>query len=404
LNETIYIIAIFLISSQLFFTVLILKNAKYVLKKLDIDGNAFTPKTLLTIPCKGLDIGFDFEENIKSFFFLDYPDYCINFVVESPSDEAYALLRSLKQRFGQACSAKEVKVLVAGLAATGGQKNHNLLHSLTNSGGGFTIFAFADSDARVNSNWLTHLVYPLQQEKAGASSGYRWIVPVRNNFSTLLLSALNAKVTQFLGKSFWNQAWGGSMAIRRDTFYSLGLNEIWKNCISDDLSLTYAVKKKGLKIRFSLGALAATYEQTSFAGLFEFARRQFLITRKTLPLVWLLGLISCLYSVCGVWATFAAGLYHLGSNPLPAITLLFTSVVFICSQIIRSLTRQKIAASRLNIPKATVNKAASFDYTASAIGSVFMLLFMLSAAFGSQIRWRGKRYKITNAAKTILLD
>ncbi len=398
---TIYTLAFLLISSQLFFTVLILKNAKYVLKKLDIDGKAFTPKTLLTIPCKGLDIGF--EENIKSFFFLDYPDYCINFVVESLSDEAYAVLTSLKQRFEQACSAKEVKVLVAGLAVAGSQKNHNLLHSL-NSGESFTVFAFADSDARVNSDWLTHLVYPLQQEKAGASSGYRWIVPVRNNFSTLLLTALNAKVTQFLGKSFWNQAWGGSMAIRKDTFYSLGLNEIWKNSISDDLSLTYAVKKGGLKMRFSLGALAATYEQTSFAGLFEFARRQFLITRKTLPLVWLLGLISCLYSVCGVWGAFAGGLYLLGGNLLQAISLLLTSAVFISCQIVRSLTRQKIAASRLNIPKTTLNKAASFDYTASTVGSVFMLIFMLGSAFGSQIRWRGKRYKIINAAKTILLD
>ena len=401
-THIIYTTGIILIISQLLFMVMLKRNTRYVFKKFARDIEGYTPKTLLTIPCKGLDVGF--EENMKSFLLLDYDNYGINFVVESETDEAFDVLTCLKEKWQQQSKAKQIDILIAGITPAGSQKNHNLLHSLEHNGNDFDVFAFADSDARVNNNWLKHLVYPLRKPIAGASSGYRWILPAENNLPSILLSTLNAKVAQFLGKSVWNQAWGGSMAIRKDTFYSLGLDKTWRSCISDDLSLTYAVKKSKLKLRFALGAMAATYEETSFGRLAEFARRQFIITRKTVLTIWLLGIISCLYSIVGVWGCLILGLCKLSSRPAEAAVMLATSAVFIVCQMLRVATRKKIADKVLNLNENNADQSRVLVFIAIATSSIFMLIFLLSSAFGSEIVWRGKRYNIINATQTQLID
>jgi len=72
---------------------------------------------------------------------------------------------------------------------------------------------------------------------------------------------LNAKIAQQLGNTRFNQAWGGSMAIRVDVFRKVGLDKIWPKVLSDDLSLTYAVKKAGMKLAFVPTCLVASYEE-----------------------------------------------------------------------------------------------------------------------------------------------
>jgi ceramide glucosyltransferase len=396
--EAVYVITISLIGTQLLFMILMINNSRYVLKKSAGKRDSFTPSVLLTVPCKGLDRGF--EDNVRSFYRLDYPDYCLNFVVESDQDPAYEILLRLKSSFEGGSKAKKVDILISGIAEEGSQKNHNLLHSISASGREKEVFAFADSDARPAANWLCHLVYPLKKLKSGASSGYRWIVPARYNIATLLLCSANAKVAQFLGKSIFNQAWGGSMAIRGETFYSLGLDQLWKTCISDDLSLTYAVNKGGYKLRFCPGCLVATYEETTMNGLFEFARRQFLITRKSAPLIWIIGLVSSLYSVAGIWGALAAAIYYTPQNPRASMLFLVTSVVFISCQLLRVYIRQSIISRILSDYRDMLRKAAMFDYLSAPFGSVFMLIFIVSSAFGSNIVWRGRRYKIINAVQT----
>ncbi|MFI4911183.1 MAG: glycosyltransferase [Sedimentisphaeraceae bacterium JB056] len=400
--EAVYIITTLLVSSQILFMFFVIKNARFVIKKSAEKRDSFVPKTLLTVPCKGLDTGF--EDNIKSFFVIDYADYYLNFVVESKDDDAYDVLLQMKEEYASRTKAREVNILIAGVAEKGSQKNHNLLHSISVSGGDKEVFAFADSDARPRVDWLSHLVYPLNRHKTGASSGYRWIVPAKHNFATLLLSSANSKVAQFLGKSIFNQAWGGSMAIKREMFYQLHIDKLWDTCISDDLSLTYAVNNAGYRLRFSPGCLVATYEQTTMSGLFEFARRQFLITRKSAFGIWFIGLFSNIYSVIGIWVSLIMAFYFLNSRPNFALPLFITSGVFIVCQLIRVFIRQHIASSILVSHEKQLKKAAVFDYMTSAVGSIFMLIFIISSAFGSKIVWRGTKYKIVSATKTERID
>ena len=44
---------------------------------------------------------------------------------------------------------------------------------------GDEVLVFVDSDARPEKSWLKKLVAPLADETLGASTGYRWFLPVR---------------------------------------------------------------------------------------------------------------------------------------------------------------------------------------------------------------------------------
>jgi cellulose synthase/poly-beta-1,6-N-acetylglucosamine synthase-like glycosyltransferase len=263
--------------------------------------------------------------------------------------------------------------------------------------------AFADSDICVRNDWLSHLVYPLRQSKVGASSGYRWFVPQMNNLPTLALSAMNAKVAQLLGNTLFNQAWGGSMAIRVDVFRELGLDKTWPNSLSDDLSLSVAVKKAGKLVRFVPACLVASYTDTTWRQLFEFAHRQFLITRVCAPRTWWVGLCGTFFSVLGIWAGAALAIYAAIISDKHFVLFTAVPVVFFVSQLTSAVLRQKMVSKLLEKDYNRMKAAAAADIFFFWAWSFLMLVFIISSAFGRTITWRGIRYKLLGPTETIIV-
>ena len=297
----------FFIVSQLLFLLHVWRNYRFVLSKYKRERGWYRPRTVICLPCKDLDSSF--EKNIKSFFDQDYENYQLCFVVAETSDPAYEALCRVKDKLEAGSKAVNVRILVAGHAESCGQKIHNLLHCYRNISDDTEVLAFADSDICVRSDWLSHLVYPLKKDKVGVASGYRWFVPDRNNAASVVMSILNGKVAQLLGNTHFNHAWGGSMAIRVEVFRDLDLEQIWSRAISDDFSISYAVKEAGLKVAFVPACLVASHESTSWEKLFEFGRRQYLITRVCATVTWWVGLCWSLYSVIGLWGGLAMAIY-----------------------------------------------------------------------------------------------
>lgn len=396
-----YAIAIAFIVIQILFIFQIFQHYKYVLKKFAKKRVCYRPKVALIVPCKGIDTAFD--ENISSFYRLDYDKFELVFVVESIEDEAYNRLIALKERFGNQTKAFNTRVLVAGLAKGGSQKLHNLLYACGNTQKDVEVFAFADSDACVRQDWLSFLVYPLRKANRGVSTGYRWYVPLKNNLATLTLAAMNAKVAQLLGPTLFNCAWGGSMAVRVDTFNKLGMNKIWQNAVSDDLTLTREAKKAKLKIIFVPGCIVASFEQTNWRSLFEFARRQFVITRVTVPGTWWFGLFSSVFSILGLWgfAALAVYLWLKGANNWHIF--LATSIVFFAGQLIRAFLRQRMIFRLLPMEAAKMKAAAAADIIGNPVWSLVLFFCIISSLFGRIIKWRGVRYKLTGPTEVVRL-
>jgi cellulose synthase/poly-beta-1,6-N-acetylglucosamine synthase-like glycosyltransferase len=397
-----FYIAIALILSQLIFLIQTFNNYRYALTKYKRKRLSYRPRTVLVVPCKGLDS--NFRQNISSFFNQDYENYLLWFVVANKADPAYALLCELKNCLSQTSKASDVQVLIAGPAQSCSQKIHNMLYCYQKISNDVDVLAFADSDICVHSDWLSHIVHPLRKSKNGASSGYRWYVPKKNNLATLALSAVNAKVAQLLGNTPFNQAWGGSMAIRVDTFKELGIDKIWPKTLSDDLSLSYTVKKARKKVVFVPACLVASFESTTWRELFEFGRRQFLITRVSTPGTWWFGLLSSLYSILGLWGGAAIAIYAAAKSSITNCQLsiiVAVPVLFFIAQLIRAVLRQKMAYKLLNL-KSLESMLA--DILFFWFWSLLMLVFIISSAFGRTITWRGIRYKLLGPTETIVLS
>jgi cellulose synthase/poly-beta-1,6-N-acetylglucosamine synthase-like glycosyltransferase len=386
---------------QVFFIFQIFHHYKYVLKKFSKKHASYRPKVALIVPCKGIDTAFD--ENISSFYRLDYDGFELVFVVESKEDPAYERLAALKDQFQNRTRAFNVRVLVAGVAASGSQKLHNLLYGCQTAQKDVEIFAFADSDACIRSDWLGLLVYPLRKENHGVSTGYRWYIPLKNNLPTLALSAMNAKVAQLLGPTVFNCAWGGSMAVRVDTFKKLGMDKIWRNAISDDLTLTREVKKSKRRVIFVPGCLVASYEQTNWPSLLEFARRQFVITRVTVPSTWWFGFVISAFSVFGLWGFAGLAVYSYLTGSQYRQVFLAAAIIFFAGQLIRAFWRQKMISEIFSADWPRMKIAAMADIIAFPLWSLILFIFIISSSFGRTIKWRGVRYKLTGPTEVIRL-
>jgi cellulose synthase/poly-beta-1,6-N-acetylglucosamine synthase-like glycosyltransferase len=386
---------------QVLFVFQIFHHYRYVLKKFARKHTSYCPKVALIVPCKGIDTAFD--KNIGSFYRLDYDNYEMIFVTESSEDAAYNCLLGFKDKFKDRTKAFKISILVAGIAIEGSQKLHNLLYACRNAEKDVEVFAFADSDACVCEDWLSHLVYPLRKGKHGVASGYRWYVPLKNNFATLALSAMNAKVAQLLGPTIFNCAWGGSMAVRVDVFRRLGIDKIWKNAASDDLTLSREVKKAKLKVIFVPGCLVASFEQIDWRSLFEFVRRQFVITRITVPGTWWFGLFSSVFSVFGLWGFAGLAIFSYLSSSEYRHVFLAAAIIFLAGQITRAFLRQRMIFRLLAAEAAKMKTAAAADIIASPLWSLILFICIASSAFGRTINWRGVRYKLTGPTEVVRL-
>ena len=394
-------IAIASIVLQVLFVFQMFNHYRYVLKKSTRKHTTYRPKVALIVPCKGIDTAFD--ENIGSLYGIDYDNYELIFVTESSKDAAYNQLLGLKDKFKGQTKAFEARVLVAGIATEGSQKLHNLLYACRSAEKDVEVFAFADSDAHLHHDWLSHLVYPLRKEKQGVSSGYRWYVPLKNNFATLALSVMNAKVAQLLGPTIFNCAWGGSMAVRVDTFKELEIDKIWQKAISDDLTLSRAVKRAKRKVIFVPACLVASYEQTDWRSLFEFARRQFVITRITVPEIWWFGFLSSLFSVFGLWGFAGLAFFSYLARSEYRQAFLTAAIVFLTGQMTMAFLRERMIFRLLAAEAAKLKKAALADIIGGPLWSLILFFCILSSAFGRTIKWRGVRYKLTGPTEAVRL-
>jgi cellulose synthase/poly-beta-1,6-N-acetylglucosamine synthase-like glycosyltransferase len=395
-------VAWMLIVSQVLFSTLPLKNYLFALAKYNKDRRRYSPRVALIIPCKNLDA--DFEQNIASFYTQDYENYLLWFVVEDKTDPAYESLCRLKDKLAGSTKAGDVRVLVSGAGQECSQKIHNLLYAYHQIPENIQVLAFADSDIRVKPTWLRHLVYPLRLvEKRGVTTGYRWFIPKTNNLATLALSAINAKVAQLMGNTPFNHAWGGSMAIQVQAFRELGIEKLWQKALSDDFSLSCAVKNAHKKVEFVPSCLVATSESTTWTKLFEFGRRQFVITKVYAPQTWSFGLFSSVYSVFGLWGGVALAIYARITQNHHIWLFTAVPILFFIMQLTRAILRQSMASKLFAEDWPRLKIAAIADITLFWLWSPLMLILILSSAFGRTIRWRGIRYKLISKTETIVL-
>jgi len=361
----------------------------------------FTPFATIFVPCRGLDVGL--KENIDAIFGQDYPAFEIVFITDRVDDPAVAIIKDARRSFtGE--SGPTMRFVVSGAASDSGQKVHNLRTAVAQADSLSEIFVFVDTDARPSPNWLVSLIRPLQDPGLGATTGYRWFVPVRGGLASHLRSVWNGAIASALGEQpEKNFCWGGSTAIRRQTFRAANVTDYWRGAVSDDFALTRALRDNGLPIKFVPDCLTASFEDCTIRELLEFTTRQIKITRVYAAHLWKVilfgGILFALSFFGGVVLVVARALLGLSF----ATPLLLLLVIFVLGSMKSHLrlraVSQIIPDSRLHSAGTTLGHLLLWP-----LASLLYLYNAVAAVVSRRITWRGITYELKSPTETVILS
>lgn len=354
-------------------------------------------RVALFAPCKGVDI--ELAHNLRPLFEQDYGNYELTLIVESENDPACETIRHLIDEYPDV----DARIVHAGRSTESGQKVHNLRAATAQLADDVAVLAFVDSDARPARHWLRLLVHRLDRDDIGASTGYRWFVPVRPTLANHLLYSINASVAALLGHARHNMVWGGSWAIRRDVFEATGLHQAWYGTLSDDLVATRVLQDSGLRINFEPGCVVASPLDYSRWQFLEFLRRQYVIGRFYAPLWWSLALVFAAISQLVLWGGVAVTLWALWIEPRSAwMPGLATLALWTANQL-RAWLREDLG--RICLPHLSTRLAAArrFDIWCWPLVGLVNCLGLLSSLVGSTVTWRGIRYQLFPGGRIRLL-
>lgn len=359
--------------------------AAYVKGETSRSSPDFHPFASVIVPGRGLEPGL--PQNLGTLLTQDYPAYEVLFVFDREDDPAIEVVDQLIKS-----SSVSAKIIIAGPATDSGQKVHNLRVAASEIDPKSEVLVFVDTDARPERQWLRHLVAPLADETLGASSGYRWFVPLKGGIASQLRSVWNASIASALGSDTTkNFCWGGSTAIRRTIFERLKVSERWRGTVSDDFALTRILREANLPIHFTPNCLVPSFGDCDFRELLEFTTRQIKITRVYAQHLWLpLLLGSSLFTI-----VFFGGfiLLILSKSILLAVVLavlfaLGATKSIIRWRAIRITLRRDLAAHILLWPFA----------------SLLYLYNAIVAGFSRRIKWRGITYELKSPTEAVIIS
>jgi len=349
------------------------RRAAYVKARLAGRAGA-QPAAAVIVPVKGGDPGL--RENLAALAALDYANYELIVAAQSGADIPAGVL------------PRRAKVVLAhGGSPESSEKVRNLAAAVKAARPSSAVFAFADSDVRVTAGWLRALVAPLDEPGVGASTGCRWFVPERAGLWSLLRAVWDGATLGVLGPGDNPFAWGGSMAIRKETFFGAGVFESWKAAISDDYALSDAVHRAGLRIAFAPGALAPGMEPTTARSFFAWSRRQLLLTRVYRPRLWRVALAAHALYCAGM----AAGLAGWARGSGVAAVLLATQLL---PGMAKGLGRLRLAHAALPSHAAWFRRWGWAHVLLVPVATWLWLAVLLASARGDSIEWRGRRYRL----------
>ena len=369
---------------------------RYFKHELAKPNSDFTPFASIIVPCRGLDDGL--EQNLAALFDQDYPNYEIIFVVDDKADAAVPTIEEVSRK-----AAKDAKLIVAKKATDSSQKVENLREAVLHVAGESQAFVFVDSDVRPGPHWLRNLVAPLQDEKVGAATGYRWFISENQRFASELRSVWNASIASALGKNTrTNFCWGGSMALRRDTFERIDMREKWCGTLSDDFAVTRAIKAADMPICFVPRALTASVEDCTIGGLFEFTTRQMKITRVYAPKLWIMSFVgSGLFNSVVIAALLIVILSP--QNDLAVMVSIATILLVAFFSIGKSWLRLKAVRLVLTEYDAQLRRQAWTQNTLWLLSPALFFYNSFAAWLSRRMTWRGTTYELKSPTETVII-
>ena len=343
------------------------------------------PPAIVVVACKGVDPGL--AENLAALLDQDYPEYRVVFALDRLEDEAHVVIRDVS-----GTSRVPTTVVAASRVPNATGKAAALIRAAKEIAAKDTVIAFMDSDAHPPKDWLRTLVAPLHDPAVGAATTYRWYAHDRT-LASAARAAWNAAGANLMFNPRMNFVWGGSYAIRRETFERTYIAAKWASALSDDMVVTQAVKGVGLRVAYVPRATVVTDEPTDWRGTLEWTTRQTVMMRAYDPRVTRYAALAYATITGSVDLGIGLAIVAAVADPaywLPAL-LLLSHVPFLAAKaLLRLATFRRITGNRLGPTGA---------FVLGSLVAPWLALFNLNAARKLRvISWRGTLYELRGPA------
>lgn len=236
---------------------LLLLNLKS--SKKDTKDFGYKPRTLVIVPCRGLDIML--KENLASINAQKYQNYDVICVIDNKKDFALKIIRQTGLNY-----------LISNQKIGNGSGKVKAIASALERFPDYAAYVIVDSDVCVDPDWLFTLLQPLKNKNVGVSTAYPFFDPI-SGFWSKVKSAWAMVGESMMESEFTRFGWGGSIAFRKGLIGKEDF-ERFKNAISDDVTITKISRSKGLKIGYIGSDKLKVNVNDGAASFFEWSNRQ----------------------------------------------------------------------------------------------------------------------------------
>jgi len=317
-------------------------------------------------PLAGLDEGL--EENLRSFFRQDYPNFEILFAVRDAADPAVALVTKLRSEFPDIPS----QLIVTGEPPYPNSKVYSLHRMVAESH--HDLIVMSDSDVRVTPGMLQAIAAEFQDPILGlATCPYR-AVPGMSIWSRLEAIGLN---TEFLagilvariveGVKF---GVGPAMAVQRKALARIGGMERLKDYLAEDFMLGKLIAESGYRTILSSYVIEHRIGSESLRANFEHRLRWVRSTRRSRP------------------SGYAGQVF---TYPIP-LALLLTAAdpawwpALAVAAALRAWAAWTVARQTLD------DRLTGMFWCLLPVQDVLSFAFWIAGFFGNHVTWRGRTY------------
>jgi ceramide glucosyltransferase len=327
-------------------------------------GCSFAPISVLK-PLAGHDLGL--EENLRSFFTQDYPNFELWFAVRHPNDPAVEVVRKLEAEFPNVTSC----LIVTGEPPYPNAKVFGLDRMLAESR--HDLLVMSDSDIRVDPHFLAGVASEFTDEKIALAT-----CPYRAIGGPSVWSALEAEGmnTEFIGGLLVARliegvkfAVGPTIVARKKMLAAIGGFDRLKDYLAEDFMMGKLAAEAGYGVILSRNVvehrIGSQDRRTNFTHRLRWNRS----TRRSRPA----GYIGQLFT-----------------NSLPIALLVVAAQWLWWPVLIPALLLR--AAAAWSTSKVVLGQHPHWGRL--LIQDLVAFAFWIAGFFGKTILWRGRRYKL----------
>jgi len=316
----------------------------------------------------------ELEQNLRSFFEINYPAYELLFAARQDDDPALSLARELCRQYPNV----PTKILVTGEPPCPNAKVFSLQKMA--AAAQHDLLVISDSDIRADQNYLANIAVEFADPRVGVVTCPYRAVPGASFWSLLEALGMNSE--------FWGGvvlarmlapmdfAVGPTMAISRGCLNAVGGFESVNDYLAEDFVLGQKARAVGFDVRLAKSVVEHRIGADSFASNFRHRIRWNRSTRRSRP--W--GYVGQVFTNPLPWALLAV--------PFSAFAEWSIWLLAVCALL-------RFAALIAVGPVLLRDRLTARYFWLVPLQDVASLLVWFVAFFGNKITWRGRQFHLT---------